>query len=58
MAVVTVITPQWAQLEIERVVAKARQHPGNTEHWFRMLPAGSVDMLAMAMFTALVSEAP
>ena len=42
-----VLDPRTASLEIERVVI---------EHWFRMLPAGSVDLLALSMFRALVEQ--
>lgn len=51
------LSPQTAQREIERVVARARQHPENLEHWFQMMPAGSRDMLAFSMFQALVEKA-
>lgn len=50
------ISDRFANAEIERLVAKARQHPDALETWFRMMPAAAVDTLAMAMFTMLVSE--
>lgn len=52
----SVLFPQWAQLELERILAKAKAHPDQVGHWFQMLPQGSRDMLAESMFQALVAE--
>jgi hypothetical protein len=52
---VTVLSPKFAQSELERIVAKARQHPEKVEHWFQLLPEGSRDLLAFTMFKMLVA---
>ena len=46
--------PKWAELEVERVVARAVANPSNVEHWFQMLPEGSRDLLAFSAFAARV----